>query len=85
MVGSQNNQDILQPYLRIQKTKEICQLTIGAKSDVMNLGRSAAEFLLPMMGMDGVRTAIITQDPIYHFPARVQEKVPTRSLMPAPF
>ena len=76
MVGSQNNQDILQPYLRIQKTKEICQLTIGAKSDVMNLGRSAAEFLLPMMGMDGVRTAIITQDPIYHFPARVQEKVP---------
>ena len=38
--------------------------------------QSAAEFLLPMMGMDGVRTAIITQDPIYHFPARVQEKVP---------
>lgn len=38
--------------------------------------QSAAEFLFPMIQMEGVRTAIITQDPIYHFPARIQEKVP---------
>jgi biotin carboxylase len=37
---------------------------------------SVAQFLQPLMALEGVRTAIITQDPVYHFSASVQEQVP---------
>jgi biotin carboxylase len=37
---------------------------------------AVAQFLQPLMALEGVQTALITQDPVYHFSASVQERVP---------